>query len=368
MTTQENRQVAAPKTVLTKVADLYLPMIQNQLEGYGIQLSDYQKECALNAISSINNLLEANGLDFNSEKLDKSNVKDIIQRVTSLQLNPLAQPREVYFQLRNIKDKNGNWIKSLEMGIEGDGNDALVRRFGVDVKKVCPYWVVRENDIFEYPSYNGLEFTPPKWTPKGTGKISKIVYPVISTDNTIHFYIGERDDVINNLMAHIRNNMMNETFGICQDRYKATAEQKTQIEAKKKEMLEKAKGLGFEVIHSDEFSKWISPSWKDNEEQMIIRKIRNNITKKIPKNFGSSYTMNAYMEQADETYKNIRKEVNEFQATEVIELPKVEQLQEPQESPKQAHTESKPKTQPNAPEEEKQATVQVKQEQMGIDW
>ena len=81
MTTQENRQVAAPKTVLTKVADLYLPMIQNQLEGYGIQLSDYQKECALNAISSINNLLEANGLDFNSEKLDKSNVKDIIQRV-----------------------------------------------------------------------------------------------------------------------------------------------------------------------------------------------------------------------------------------------------------------------------------------------
>ena len=74
------------------------------------------------------------------------------------------------------------------------------------------------------------------------------------------------------------------------------------------------------------------------------------------------------MEQADETYKNIRKEVNEFQATEVIELPKTEQLQEPQESLKQAHTEPKPQTQPNAPKEEKQATAQVKQEQMGIDW
>lgn len=362
--TQENKQLAVPKTVLTKVADLYLPMITQQLEGYGIELSNYQKECALNAISSINNLLEANGLDFNSDKLDKSNVKEIIQHVTSLQLNPLAQPREVYFQLRNLKNKDGNWIKSLEMGIEGDGNDALVRRFGVDVKKVCPYWVVRENDKFEYPSYNGLEFTPPKWTPSGTGKVTKIVYPIISNDDTIHFYIGEREDVINNLMAHIRNNMMNETFGICQDRYKATVAQKVEIDAKKKEMLDRARELGFKVLQSEEFSKWISPSWKDNEEQMIIRKIRNNITKKIPKDFGSAYALNAYMEQTDETYRTVRKEVGELQATEIIELPKQEQLQE---APKQAHTEPKQYVQANTPVQEKQA-AQPKAEQMGMEW
>ena len=77
----EQKQVAVPKTQLTKVADIYLPMIQNQLEGYGIELSNYQKECALNAISTINNLLESNGLDFNSEKLDKSNVKTTFCRV-----------------------------------------------------------------------------------------------------------------------------------------------------------------------------------------------------------------------------------------------------------------------------------------------
>ena len=343
-----------PKTQLTKVADVYLPMIQTQLEGYGIELSTYQKECALNAISSINNLLESSGLDFNSDKLDKSNVKEIIQNVTSLQLNPLAQPREVYFQLRNVKDKNGNWIKSLEMGIEGDGNDALVRRFGVNVKTVYPHWIVRENDVFEYPMFNGLEMTPPKWQPKGTGKIVKVVYPIVMNDDTIHFYIGEREDVINNLMAHIRNNMMNETFGICQDRYKATPEQRIEIEAKKKEMIEKAKSLGFEVLKSEEFSKWISPSWKDNEEQMIVRKIRNNITKKIPKDFGSTYALNAYMEQTDETYKQVREEVKEIQASEIIEVP-FEPVQDPQ---KQEHTE--PKT---MPKEEKQPT-QPRTEQM----
>lgn len=352
----EQKQVAVPKTQLTKVADIYLPMIQTQLEGYGIELSNYQKECALNAISSINNLLEVNGLDFNSEKLDKSNVKDIIQRVTSLQLNPLAQPREVYFQLRNIKNKDDKWIKSLEMGIEGDGNDALVRRFGVNVKTVYPHWIVRENDVFEYPTFNGLEMSPPKWQPKGTGKVVRIVYPIVMNDDTVHFYIGEREDVINNLMAHIKNNMMNETFGICQDRYKATPEQKAKIEAKKKEMLEKAKNLGFDVIQDDEFSKWISPSWKDNQEQMIIRKIRNNITKKIPKDFGSSYALNAYMEQTDDTYRCVRKEIAETQATEIIDMPE-----------EQAHTEPIQQTPPTMPKEEKQP-VQAAQQQMNMDW
>ncbi|MCI9094216.1 MAG: hypothetical protein HFF36_10615 [Coprobacillus sp.] len=355
----EQKQVAVPKTQLTKVADIYLPMIQNQLEGYGIELSNYQKECALNAISTINNLLESNGLDFNSEKLDKSNVKTILQNVTSLQLNPLAQPREVYFQLRNVKDKNNNWIKSLEMGIEGDGNDALVRRFGVNIKTVCPYWVVRENDEFEYPAYKGLEITPPIWKPRGAGKIVRIVYPIILKDDTVHFYIGEREDVKNNLLAHIRNNMMNETFGICQDRYKATPEQKAKIEETKKTYLDEAKELGLEVIHNAKFDKWISPSWKDNEEAMIIRKIRNNITKKIPKDFGSSFALNAYIEQTDETYKRVREEVIEVQASEVVEMPETVS--------NQAIVEPKPQTQQNILKEEKQPT-QAKQEQMEMGW
>ena len=41
-------------------------------------------------------------------------------------------------------------------------------------------------------------------------------------DGTIDYLIAEREPVKTNLIAHIRNNLMNETFGICENRYKAT--------------------------------------------------------------------------------------------------------------------------------------------------
>lgn len=72
-------------------------------------------------------------------------------------------------------------------------------------------------------------------------------------------------------------------------------------------------------------------------------------------------TSNEYSEP--DVYNDVQYQVREEQASQVIDI-----SQEPQESLKQAHTEPKPQTQPNAPKEEKQATAQVKQEQMGIDW
>lgn len=61
-------------------------------------------------------------------------------------------------------------------------------------------------------------------------------------------------------------------------------------------------------------------------------------------------------EYKPDVYDDVQYQVREEQASQVIDI-----SQEPQESPK-------PQTQPNAPKEEKQATAQVKQEQMGIDW
>ena len=180
----------------------------------------------------------------------------------------------------------------LEMGIEGDGNDAILRTFGVDVETVLPYWAVRENDLFEYPTYNGIKMTPPKWTPKGKGKVVRVVYPIKLKNGTIDYRIAEREDVVRNLHAHIMNNMMNETFGICADRYKATPEQKIQIEQKKQEIKAKIKNMALdELLDFPEVQKWISPSWSEphSRESMILRKMRNNAVKKFPKNFGSAY-------------------------------------------------------------------------------
>lgn len=123
-------------TALTKVNDTFMPMIIAQLEKNSIQMSPYAKECVLHAISAINTVLDKAGLTWNSTELDKSTVSDILVKIACFQLNAAASPREVYFQLRNVKtankDESGKdtWKKQVEMGIEGDGNDASLPVLG----------------------------------------------------------------------------------------------------------------------------------------------------------------------------------------------------------------------------------------------
>ena len=303
------------KTQLTKVNETYLPMITNQLENNNITLSEYSKSCVANAISAINNVLDTNGVSWGDASLDTNCVTQILLSVASLQLNASANPRECYFQLRNVAVKGADgkqvWKKKIEFGIEGSGNDSLLARFGRDVKKVFPRWLVREDDFFEYPKYRGVELIAPEWQPKGNGKVVRVVYPIQSTDGTVDYYIAERADVKRNLMAHISNNLMNETFGICADRYKATEEQKSQIAEKKREVLNKAKELDLDaILDSAEFDKYISPAWKEpqSRESMIERKLCNNICKKIPKNFASAFEAEIYNESVDETYKTYNEE------------------------------------------------------------
>lgn len=303
------------KTQLTKVNETYLPMITSQLENNNITLSEYSKSCVANAISAINNVLDTNGVSWGDTSLDTNGLTQILLSVATLQLNATANPRECYFQIRNVSTKGADgkpvWKKKIEMGIEGDGFDSLVNRFGRDVKKVYPHWLVRENDGFMYPRYKGLESTPPEWEPIGTGKVVRVVYPIQSTDGTVDYYISEREDVKRNLVAHISNNLMNETFGVCADRYKATDAQKLEIAEKKRALLTKAKELDLEsLLDSPDFDKYISPAWKEEQsrESMIIRKMRNNITKKIPKDFSSSFVAEIYNENTDETYKEYNAE------------------------------------------------------------
>ena len=317
-------ETATFKTQLAKVNDVYLPMITNQLENNSIPFSEYAKTCTMNAIASINGILDAAGVSWNDPSLDTSNITQTLLSVATLQLNPTASPSEVYFQIRNVSVKGADgkpvWKKKIEMGVQGDGFDALVSRFGRNVKKVYPCWLVREGDEFKYPRYAGLELTPPEWQPKGSGKVVRVVYPIQSTDGTVDYYIAERADVKRNLIAHISNNLMNETFGICADRYKATDKQKQEIAEKKKELLAKAKTFELDaLLDSVEFDKYISPAWKEEQsrESMIVRKMRNNVVKKIPKDFASSLQAEIYNESTDETYKTYNEEYVEVEAEEL---------------------------------------------------
>lgn len=314
-------------TGLVKVTETFAPMIERQLMGNGVNLDQYAKQCIVSAISAINAVLDSKGLSWSDENLDKNNVTQILMNVAALKLNASASPREVYFQIRNVNVKPkpsdpDNWKKQIEMGIEGDGNDAILNNFGRNVKQVRPYWAVREGDLFEYPSFNGLELTPPKWSPKGQGEVIRIVYPIIFKDDSIQYFIAERDDVAKNLIAHISNSMMNETFGICTDRFKATPDQKKKITEKKAEILKKAQMLGLGALDDSELQQYISPAWSEyhSRESMLIRKMRNNIVKKIPKDFGSSVIEMIHSEVTDDTYSSVRREIAENANREPIDV------------------------------------------------
>lgn len=306
------------ETRLAKANHTYLGMIENQLDTHEIKLSGYGKNCVINAIAAINELLSAQGIDFGSDELDKSTLTTALISVATLELNAKAANREVYFLLRNksVKTPDGKgskWVKQIELNLEGDAHETLAAKYGRNIKTIYPFWVVRENDDFKYPRMKGLEMSPPEWEAKGEGKIVRVVYPVLMENNTVNYYIAERTDIVNNLKAHIRNNLMNETFGICADRYKATDEQKAQIEEKKKEYAALLVGKDIEeIIATAELQPYISPAWLDSTEAMVLRKLRNSVCKKIPKDFGKNYfVQDIYEKSNDPVYVDVVTEIEE---------------------------------------------------------
>ena len=379
----ENKTPAAPAekkefgTALTKVNDTFLPLIESQMEKNSLNMSPYSKQCVMHAISGINALLDKAGVTWVSPELDRSTISDILIKVACLRLNAAVQPREVYFELRNVKKKGDGkdvWMKQVEMGVEGDGNDTILSNFGRGVKRVCQIWKVREGDDFTYPHFNGLDMAPPQWTPKGSGKIVKVVYPVIMDgkggEQYVDFYISEREDVRHNLLAHLNNNLMQETFGLAESKYKATPDQKKKISEKKQEIFNKAKTHDTldDILDDPELQPYISPAWTEpySRESMIERKMRNNAIKKIPKDFGNGSLETMFEEATDETYRATAREIKQFANSEPIDLDVDEdtgEVQEPSIGADSDHPEGRgddvevagpdPETVPDKPQKEK---------------
>lgn len=284
-------------------------LIARDYDSCGVEFDDYSKKCAMEAMSSIFNLVKTSGKDI--RQIDTSNLRGIVERCASLKLNANAYPREVYFQTRKVKIGN-DYVETVEMGLEGAGYDSLLTNYGKDVEQVYPYWVVKESDTYIPPKHKGIEVTPPEWEEKGLSQRAiKVVYPVKLKDGTIVYLSADREGVMINLFAHIRQNLMNETFGICENRYKATDKQKTEIEAKKGEIyaeLRKCKTVD-EMLACEIAKPYISAAWLDTPESMITRKMCNNATRKYPKNY-NSMANKAFMEM-DETYQQVQEEIEE---------------------------------------------------------
>lgn len=319
---EEKKEVAQKQeftTALSNWTNTITGLVTRDFEQCGVEFDEYSKRCAMSAMSSIFQLVQ-NTDKAEMSDLNTSNLREIVEQCASLKLNANAVPREVYFQLRS-KQINGEWKKVVEMGIEGDGNDAMLRQFGNEVAKVHPCWIVKEGDEFTRPKRVGMEITPPSWEQKGLSeKVVAVVYPVQLTNGSIEYLISERESVKTNLIAHIRNNMMNETFGICKDRYKATPEQKQQIKAKKEEILSAVRECETldDMLKCPSAQPYISAAWLDTPEQMITRKLRNNAIKKFPKDMNSM--ANHSLLQLDEGYKASREEITDNENSEPFEV------------------------------------------------
>lgn len=316
-------------TQLTKMNHVFVPMIERQLEGNAIVMTPYQKVCVLGALQKINELATEKGLDINNIK---NNISSILLTVASLELNANAEPREIYFIVRNhntgAKDDKGYTIKrkEIEMGIEGDGNDALLRRFGRDVVYIHKFWEVKEGDTFTLPKHVGTEVEPPKWEESGNsnGKTMYVVYPIdfdAGKDRIdTQYFVTSRDQVKRNLMAHCVNNLM--------------------WDGDKSKKINRLKELFNEhtldeLLDDDEVVKLgqISPAWREpqSRETMIVRKMRNNIVKKIPKQFSNGLMATQFAENSDDHASDMRKDVTENANQEVIE-PEFESVEQPKPS------------------------------------
>ena len=309
-TKQELAEQKAFTTSLSQWSNEITRLIARDYEACGVKFDDYSKQCAMEAMTSIFNLVKTSD-KVTMQNLDTSNLRGIVERCASLKLNANAYPRECYFQIRKVKVGN-EYVSTVEMGIEGAGNDAMLTNYGKDVAKVYPYWVVKEGDEYIPPRRKGIETTPPEWEEKGLSqKAVRVVYPVKLTDGTIVYLISERESVKVNLFAHVRNNLMNETFGICESRYKATEKQKAEIDAKKEEIyaaLRECKTVD-EMLSCEIANPYMSGAWLDTPESMIVRKMCNNATKKYPKNY-DTMANKAFMEM-DETYQYVQAEIEE---------------------------------------------------------
>lgn len=310
-------EIVKTDTALSQWATWATTEVTNSFANAGVTFDEYNKECAVAAMTSIFQLVSTDKTNIND--IDKSSIRESVGQAASLRLNANAYPAECYFQIRSVQKGNG-WIKKVEMGIQGDGFNTLLRTFGQGVKDVYPEWIVHEGDDFKYPVHKGIEITPPEWTPAGkSNRIDKVVTIVKLDSGEVQYLISERESARTNLIAHIRNNMMNETFGICENRYKATQDQKKKIAEKKDAIFEVLRGCETvdQILACKEAQPYLSPAWKESPEAMISRKLSNNNAKRFKKNFDvlskRSFT------QLDDAVINSQEEIMENENSEDFE-------------------------------------------------
>lgn len=284
----------AAKLQVGKVQDFYMGELTKSLARQNITLDAEQTSCIRNALVTMQSLADKDGKKIN--EYSQTNIVGILEQIVLLRINLSAYPREGYMITRNQK-MGSQWVSCFEFGIEGAGNEKLLRTYGVDVEKVYNTWIVREGDEFTLPAYNGTKVTPPTWRPKTTSaEPLYVVVPVLMKgdgpeEERTQYFFSDRESVAVNLKAAILN----------------TANKKKDMTPQARaELSARISNMSLDDMFNDEQClEFMSPAYKSphSRKSMIIRKMINNTIKPIPKNFGSAYSLVAYNEASapDET-------------------------------------------------------------------
>lgn len=289
-------------------------LVINDYKSNNVEFDEYSRNCAMSAMSQIYQTIVASGKDIN--KFSRDNLYDVVKQCASLKLNSNTIPKEVFFNVRSKKIGN-EYVPTIELGTTVNSNLSMLRHFGVNVDTVYDAWIIKDGDDFVYPKRKGMTTTDPEWTPNGRSlKTIRVVVPVKLKDGTVDYLIAERDSVMTNLIAHVKQNLLNETFGICADRYKATDEQKQKISEEKAKIMKpllECKTLD-EMLSLDIIKPFMSGAWSDTPDSMIDTKLVGNAIRKRQKEFDVVATSS--LVQIDETYRTAQDEIDENANTE----------------------------------------------------
>lgn len=285
-------------SVMLAATESYLEKIQTFANDMQIDFTDYQKMCVVNAVRTINPMLESNGYTWQNFGID--NILTVLQQTAFFNLNSSAVPRECYFIVRkNYKTENGKRREiapTIEFGIEGAGNDRILKEFGLDVQEIKSY-IVYEGDSFEEGFMDGWEMTLPKYHRLfKSNKPMKVVYLIKKKNGEIDVQYSDVEDVKKSLLANARQN---------------GADEKLIRELNKLglyEILEDEKWIDYKIKKTYGSNTYTTPLFNPSYTSpismynMIERKLRNHATRKYPKNFNNKAISELYEESFEEKY------------------------------------------------------------------
>ena len=273
----------------------------------GATLTDYGKRCIINAIGGLVQVCKNQEIDMTS--LDPTLLRLQLANVGYLELNYSAG--EVYFDFRKSTvwskepdPKTGKHVATemyqVTIKPQGIGNEQLTRKYGVGLKPQTGLrnpWIVREGDEFEYPQFDGVKVTPPKWRIKNPdGKVMLVVYCAEKSSGEIEYLMATRESVKANIIAQIRQNMLYDSSF-----KKKTKEGKDYIDkGAREEFYQELNKFAEshtldELLAEPKYAECVNPTYTSggSKEQMILRKMKNNALKNYPKDYGQAYVFDA---------------------------------------------------------------------------